>query len=436
MEIRNLHEKFINECNGNISTDTKEIINGSMFFAWKGEYHDGNKYAEEALKLGCNYVVVDNPKFAFNNDKYILVNNSIDTLSRLANFHRNKFNIPVIAITGSNGKTTTKELVASVLKTEKNIIYPDKSFNNNIGVSKTLLKIIDSTEIAVIEIGANHVGEIAELCKIVNPTHGVITNIGRAHLGLFGGFDGVIRAKTELYRYLEEVNGTIFVNGLDNLLLEEANTNEKITYLSKDSDYPVSSNKSFPLFSFTWKDFYVKTNLTGEYNIANIAVAIAIGSYFKLKDKNVLLGIKSYKPRNSRSEIIETNKGNIVIKDYYNANRSSMELALENLSDIQVEKTKIAILGEMKELGNFALDEHIAVVNKAIDVGIDKIILVGDIFSNLELKYDNILQYKNINDVIEYLEKLEINNSIILLKSSRGPNPIPAFQEIFDKIDW
>lgn len=435
MNIETIYKKFIEECNGQISTDTRGVIEGSLFFAWKGECDDGNKYAEEALMLGCSYVVMDNPGFALS-DRCILVDNSMDTLGKLANFHRNQFNIPVIAITGSNGKTTTKELVASVLKTEKNIIAPEKSLNNQIGVSKTLLKITQDTEIAVIEMGANHIGEIAELCEIVNPNHGIITNVGRAHLGLFGGFDGVVRTKTELYRYIEKTDGTIFINGLDDILLNESNAEKKITYLSNNSDYPVMSKKTFPLFSLIWRGNTIKTNLTGEYNISNIAAAIAVGGYFKLKDKNIISGIKNYKPDNARSEIFISEKENIIIKDYYNANRNSMELSLENLSSIHPNKKKIAVLGDMGELGDFAIEEHLAVLNKAIDLDINDIILVGDIFSKLGVCNQNVSHYVNINDAILYLNKLDMNDSVILLKSSRGPNPTPAFEKIFKNVNW
>jgi UDP-N-acetylmuramoyl-tripeptide--D-alanyl-D-alanine ligase len=436
MQIDKIYDLFINECNKEVCTDTRDIISGSLFFAWRGENINGNKYAEEALNNGALYVVVDDENFYKKDDKrYILTENSQELLAQLAKYHREQFNIPVIAITGSNGKTTTKELISSVLKTEKNIVVTSGNLNNHVGVPKTLLKINKDTEIAVVEMGANHVGEIDYLCSIAKPTYGLITNIGRAHLGLFGGFDGVVRAKSELYRYLEKHKGVSFVNGNDDLLLGLTNTDEKVTYLSTDSNYSVISKKTFPFFSAEWKDNTIKTKLTGEYNIMNISAAIAVGDYFGISFENIKKGIESYVPTNSRSEIIETENNNIVIKDFYNANASSMELALENLSQIKNNKEKIAILGDMFELGDFQEEEHRNVLEKAIIFGIDKIYIIGKIFSSLNIPEDiskNVYIFSNTSDAIFALQKSHIKNSNILLKASNGMN----FKKLFDEINW
>jgi UDP-N-acetylmuramoyl-tripeptide--D-alanyl-D-alanine ligase len=432
--IKKLHELFL-KTKQKISTDTRDITKESIFFAWRGENENGNKYAEEALKKGASYVVVDDEKFYKKDDKrYIFVENSMETLIELAYFHRNQFNIPILAITGSNGKTTTKELIASVLNTEKEIIYTEGNLNNHIGVPKTLLKINKKTEIAIIEMGANHIGEIERLCKIAKPTHGIITNIGRAHLGLFGGYDGVIRAKSELYRFLENNGGTSFINGNDSLLLRLSNTDEKITYFSEDSDYPVYSKKTLPFVSLIWKRMNINSNLTGEYNTINISASIAVGSYFKISDENIKKGIENYIPKNSRSEIIKVKDENYVIKDFYNANGSSVELALKNLSEIETNKEKVAILGDMFELGEFAYDEHNKILETALSLGIDKIYLVGEIFYSLNYeskKTEKILKvFKNTDNIISSLQKEPIKNSFILLKASNGMN----FKKLFKKL--
>ncbi len=431
MNIEKLYTIFNDECSSVASTDTRNLVPGSLFFALRGETYDGNTYAEEALKNGCNYAIVDNSEYVLNG-RCILVSNSMQTLQDLAHHHRMKYEIPVLAITGSNGKTTTKELINSVLSTEKNVVATIGNLNNHVGVPLTLLAINDETNIAVIEMGANHVGEIAQLCEIAAPNYGLITNIGRAHLGFFGGFEGVVRAKTELFRYLEKMNGTSFVNGSDSLLLEKSNTEEKITYISEHSDYPVISLQSQPFVSLTWKDFEIQTQLTGEYNISNIAAAIAVGDYFAVSGKNIIDGIQNYEPKNERSEIIETENGNIIIKDYYNANRSSIECALENLAIIKIDKQKVVILGDIFELGEYEGEEHQSVVDTLAHYSFDLVYLVGNAFSKTNVRE---LEYKKFNttdELIKYLRDKDFKNSYILLKASHGMN----FKELFNENDW
>ena len=428
MNSEKLYKIFIKECKGKICTDTRAIVLESLFFALSGENYDGNKYAEQALELGCKYVVIDNYSYV-RNEKYILVEDTAQTLVELAYYHRIQFNIPVIGITGSNGKTTTKELIATTLQTEKKITMTQGNLNNHIGVPLTLLTISDDTEIAIVEMGANHVGEIAFLCEIAKPTHGIITNIGRSHLGEFGGFDNVIRSKTELYRYLKNHQGTSFVNGLDEILLRASNTLEKITYLSKDSDYIISSKKTSPYVSLLWNNTLIKSHLSGEYNTMNIAAAIAIADYFGIDELNIKKGIESYLPKNNRSEIVETKNGNTIIKDYYNANRSSMELAIENIANIKTDKEKVLILGDMFELGEYEKEEHFAVVNKIAEYNcFDKVFLVGKAFSGLDISLQNFEQYKTTDEVIFALQKSPLQNSYILIKASNGMN----FKSLFD----
>lgn len=411
-----------------ISTDTREFVSGSMFFAWKGGLVDGNDYVSEALEKGAAFVVMDNPEKTIDDARCLLVDEAMKMLQDLAHYHRMQFTIPVIGLTGSNGKTTTKELLAGVLETEKNIVATTGNLNNHVGVPKTLLQIRPETEIAIIEMGANHVGEIAGLCRIAHPTHGLITNIGRAHIGLFGGYENIIRAKTELYRYLEKSGGMSFVDGTDALLLRESNTESKITYGSAQSDYPVTSNNTMPLVSVNWNNHNIQTQLTGEYNISNIAAAIGVAGYFAVPDEYIVQAIEAYWPNNQRSEIVETKNGNTIIKDYYNANRSSMELALENLAAIQTDKPKIVILGDMFELGDYEMEDHIAVAELTTEF--DEVYLVGNAFSQVPLELDHVQTFETTNEVISALQKSPTEDSYILLKASQGMN----FEKLFNEV--
>ncbi len=431
MDIKKIYEKFIHECKSEICIDTRKIIPGSLFVALSGEKYDGNIFAEKALELGCSYAIIDNPQYT-KNDKYIVVNDSIELLSQIARYHRIQFNIPVIGITGSNGKTTTKELIASVLNTQKNIICTEGNLNNHIGVPLSVLKINIKTEIAIIEMGANHIGEIDHLCNIAMPTHGIITNIGRAHLGLFGGFNGVVRSKTELYNYLEKNTREVFVNASDLLLREKSKNIKHTMYGPEFYADPVVSNNTLPFVSIIWRRKKLQTQLTGEYNIPNISAAIAVAVYFEIQEKNIRIGIENYIPLNQRSEIVETKKGNIIIKDYYNANSSSMFAAIENLANIETKKTKIAVLGDMFELGEYEEKEHRDVMNAVVDANIDMVILVGEAFSKCIHDYQNVYQYKTTDEAIKILKELNIQDSLILLKASNGMN----FKKLFNKVNW
>lgn len=432
MDIVSLYKKFI-ECHQDISTDTRTMSPGSLFFAWKGENFDGNLFAQKALENGARYVIIDNPEYALDN-RYILVEDTLQTLEELAHYHRKQFTIPIIAIGGSNGKTTTKELIARVLETQKNVVASIGSLNNHVGVPKTLLRITRDTDIAVVEIGANHLGEIAHICTIAEPTHGLITNIGRDHIGLFGGIGAVIESNLELYTYLKNNNGHLFVDKNNQQLLNYSQGLTQTRYGAGNeiSDFVVSSFVSSPFVSLAWKNNYITTSLTGEYNIENIAAAIAIGVHFNITEEGVIRGINSYIPSNNRSQIITT-EDNIIVKDFYNANRSSMELALDNLEQISwvyPEKQTIAIIGDMLELGEFSHEEHQAVVDYALLKEFDKIILVGPDFA--QTQYEGCNSYKNVEQAISDLEKSPLKNSIILLKASNGTN----FTKLFNELSW
>lgn len=434
MEIISLYEKFI-DCNQRISTDTRMIENGSLFFAWKGENNDGNAYAKEALEKGAQYAVIDDSEYLID-ERTILVKDSMKTLQQLAYYHRKQFHIPVIAIGGSNGKTTTKELLASILKKQKNVVASFGSHNNHVGVPKTLLRINRLTNIAVIEMGANHRGEIAALCEIACPTIGLITNIGRDHIGLFGGPGAVVEANLELYEYLKRTQGTIFVNAADELLLKYTQGAATVVKYGENTTGAqlLRSLKTVPYVSFTWKNYKVMTQLTGEYNIENIAAATAVAVHQNITDENITRSVSSFKPNSNRSELYTSDKGNLIIKDFYNANRTSMELSLTNLESLQknnVDRKSIAILGDMFELGGFSREEHEAVISHATSLQFDEVILIGDQFRKCQ-KPDNYIIFASTDDAISALKSRGFKNSLILLKASNGMH----FQKLFDAIDW
>lgn len=432
MDIFSLHQKFI-ECNQEISTDTRMLTAGSLFFAWKGEFVDGNSYAKEALEKGARYVVIDNPEYA-EDSRYILVDNSIETLAELARYHRRQFDIPVIAIGGSNGKTTTKELTAEILRTQKDVVASFASENNHVGVPKTLLRITNATDIVVLEFGANHKGEIATLCKIAEPTIGLITNIGRDHIGLFGDQAAIIESNVELYDYLRLHNRYVLVNKNNMTLMKYAKGIDQTCYgEGVKNEFGGFSQKTIPYVSLKWKNYLIQSQLTGEYNIENIIAAISVGVYFDITENHIKNAIESYKPLNNRSELFITEKDNIVIKDFYNANSTSMEASLNNLKDLAStysKKKSIAILGDMLELGEFSIDEHQSVVDTAQSFDFDEVVLIGPDFK--QTNHNDCIHYDNVDEAIFDLQKQNFHDSVILLKASNGTN----FKKIFKEIDW
>jgi UDP-N-acetylmuramoyl-tripeptide--D-alanyl-D-alanine ligase len=432
MNILSLYQIFIEDCEQKISSDSRMIEPYSLFFAWKGETANGNEFVAEAFEKGCNYAVVDDKKYVINN-KCIFVPDSMRALQELARHHREQFNIPVLAIGGSNGKTTTKNLISHVVATQKDTVSSFGSLNNHVGVPKTLLRINSQTDIVVLEMGANHLGEMAELCTIAKPTHGLITNIGRDHIGLFGGLGAIIESHLELYAYLKKTNGHIFVNKEDNRLMSYLIDSKPTCYGNgKFHELCVDSLGSSPYVSVKWKQHTLSTQLTGEYNVENIAAAIAVGVYFSITDANIIHGIESYKPYNNRSEL-EITQDNVLIKDYYNANRTSMEYALDNLIHISKtypEKETVAILGDMLDLGDYTHDEHQAVVDYAQDKGIGRAILIGPDFKSTH--HREYQRYLNVDEAIIALQKKPIKDSVILLKASKGTN----FGKLFKELEW
>jgi len=408
MQIQELYKLFL--ANPLICTDTRRITKGSIFFALKGENFNGNKFAEKAIKDGCSFAVVDEKEFV-TNDKSILVDNVLGTLQNLAKHHRELLNILIIGVTGTNGKTTSKELIHAVLSSEKNCYATKGNLNNHIGVPISILEINQKHEIAIVEMGANHIDEISFLCDIVKPNFGVITNIGKAHLEGFGSIDGVIKAKTELYQCILENKGKVFVNKEDNLLLNLSDGIDRITYGNK-GDYCGEIANTTPFVSINFGDQIIESNLIGDYQFYNIMLAIAVGKHFGINDKNIKEEIESYTPRNNRSEIIET-KNNILILDAYNANPSSMTAMLHSFAKQNYEN-KLCILGDMLEMGETSLKEHQSIIYLANELKLESI-FIGEEFSKV-----NTTAYNRADDFAEFLNENPIKNKTILLKGSRG----------------
>lgn len=417
VSLEQLYEVFLE--NRIISTDSRLIIPGSLFFALKGNNFDGNKFATAAVEKGASFAIIDDKQCEGENT--LLVTDVLDTLQKLARFHRRKHNIPVIAITGSNGKTTTKELITNVLSQKYNTTATRGNLNNHIGVPVTLLEISKETQIAVIEMGANHQGEIAQLCSIAEPTHGIITNIGRAHLGGFGGYEGVIKAKTELYKWLLLSGGEAFVNAGNNLLMEHSSGIKRTLYGSHEGVFArgyAAENSEMLVINRILNPgkMEIETKLIGTYNFENAMAAICTGMYFNVPDEEIRAAISEYSPSNSRSQLLNTGR-NSVILDAYNANPTSMKVAIENFRQTKAEN-KMLILGDMLELGDDSLAEHRTILNLIEDSGIDNVVLVGDDFG--KIANDKFKYFNNSDEAYNWLLTQKINAFTILVKGSRG----------------
>ena len=420
MKTDTLYRIFIR--NPEICTDSRNVSKGSIFFALKGESFNGNQFAAQALKQGSSYAVVDEQKYV-TDERYILVDDVLFSLQKLAMFHRMHFNIPVIAITGTNGKTTTKELINSVIRKEYRVVSTYGNLNNHIGVPLSLLKIKDNTEIAIIEMGANHRGEITKLCELALPTHGMITNIGTAHLEGFGNIETIVKTKTELYEYLDKNGGTIFFNRENEILagcLSEISC-EKISYGGISGNYSGIIKNSVPALELKVlidnNSFALKTNMFGAYNFENVLAAISIGSYFNVETKMIIESIEGFKPYDNRSQIVKT-AVNTLICDAYNANPTSMKMAIDNFLLMNSVK-KVLILGDMFELGENSEKEHIKLVKYVKDKSFSRIILIGKFFSAVNQTIQ-IPAFIDVDSFVKWLDKNPIKSSYILIKGSRG----------------
>jgi UDP-N-acetylmuramoyl-tripeptide--D-alanyl-D-alanine ligase len=411
-----LHHLFL-ECNS-ISTDTRKLQEGDLFFALKGDNFNGNTYAAKALEKGAKYAVIDDAAYTIPN-KTILVADVLKSLQELANYHRRHLKVPIIALTGSNGKTTTKELINAVLSKQFKTTATIGNLNNHIGVPLTLLQMTTATEIGIVEMGANHQNEIYFLCQIAAPDYGLITNFGKAHLEGFGGVEGVIKGKSEMYTYLAGANKTIFVNADDAIQVEK--TQLANTYRFGDSkthtDVGIDFVDAQPFVNCKYNGLTIKSNLIGDYNYNNIAVAIAIGAYFKITAPAIKDAIEGYTPTNNRSQILHKGEHDIIL-DAYNANPTSMTAALHNLE--RQDGFKVAILGDMFELGDVAAHEHQNIANLAARLNIDRVILIGKNFNAIQPKGSKIICTEAIASLKQKLESLHLKNSTILIKGSRG----------------
>ena len=405
-----------------VTTDTRKCVPGSIFFALKGENFDGNSYVEQALMQGCAYAVGDNPELPQNNPRIILVDNVLQTLQDLARFHRRTLKIPVIGITGTNGKTTTKELVATVLSSRYKVLYTQGNLNNHIGVPLMLLSITLEHEIAVIEMGASHPGDIAELASIAEPDYGLITNVGKAHLEGFGSFENVIKTKSELYQFIEKNHGKIFINQ-DNPYLNAVPCNAEKVYYGTNSGVFVCGEiveTATPFLHFRWffgnREYQVATRLIGNYNFENALAATTIGTYFNIEGDAICEALANYTPQNNRSQLLETSKNHLIV-DAYNANPTSMKASLENFAHMKV-SPKAVILGDMKELGQDSISEHQKIMAFIDNNPFDKVFLCGEIFSGLsEGKFSSFL---HVDKLIENLKRENLQGYYILIKGSRG----------------
>lgn len=406
-----------------VTTDSRICPKDSMFFALKGERFNGNLFAEKALADGCAYAIVDEWNDT-HDERVIKVDNVLETLQKLATYHRRKLKIPILAITGTNGKTTTKELIATTLTRELKVAYTQGNFNNHIGVPLTLLSMKKEHEIGVVEMGANHPGEIKMLCEIAEPNYGLITNVGKAHLEGFGSFENVIKTKGELYDYIREHEGKVFVNKDNEHLADMSEGMDRILYGKNDSSLFASGNitDATPFLEFDWsffdKSYRVKTQLVGEYNLDNALAAVAVGKFFGINADRISAALQEYEPKNNRSQFERTEKNDLII-DAYNANPTSMKAMLEFFAKIPTDLPKAVILGEMKELGAIAEEEHAKMLEFLHRQTFEKMYLVGSIFKKTE-KLPNACFFETVEELTEELKQHPLTGHYVLLKGSNS----------------
>ncbi len=434
MEMKELYELFLQH--PTITTDSRDVPEGSMFFALKGDTFDGNAYAISALEKGAAYAVIDEKEYTKeSNDRLILVEDVLTTLQQLAKYHRVHLGTPIIGITGTNGKTTTKELISAVLKKKYNVLYTQGNFNNHIGVPKTLLQLTKEHDIAVIEMGANHPGEIKTLVEIVLPDFGIITNVGKAHLLGFGSFEGVIRTKGELYDFLRTIQGTAFINNDNPHLLGISDGLKLVKYGHKDAEDLLVKGELVecnPFLKFEWQTSStltpqlstvncqlstVQTRLIGSYNLDNALAAACIGTFFNVPATDISAALEEYTPSNNRSQLTITQDNKLVV-DAYNANPTSMRAALDNFRLIKAEH-KMCILGQMGELGDVSEEEHQKVIDLLGDCGFEKVWLVGENFAKTAHPAHYRL-FANVEEVKAAIATEKPQGYLILIKGSNS----------------
>ena len=404
-----------------ISTDSRQIKENSIFFALSGDTFNGNKFAADALQSGAAMAVVDDASYV-KGDDYILVDDSLEALQKLATDYRKSLSATILGITGSNGKTTTKELISAVLTTEKNTVSTQGNFNNHIGVPLSVLSLKTDTEIGVIEMGANHIGEIESLCKIANPDVGLITNIGKAHLEGFGSYEGVIKAKNELYLAIKDSEGELLLNEDDDLLRELGSGINSFSYGSAYADVNGRIIQTNPTLVIEWvwndKPYLIKSKLYGNYNFPNIMAAIAAGLYFSIKPANICRAIEDYKPNNNRSQQVKTNRNKLIL-DAYNANPVSMRNALKSFKDFNA-NNPVLILGDMFELGDDAAAEHKSIIDQILDLGFKDVFLLGEEFYKFKESNNRFTFFRRTPEMKNFLLENQPEGKTILIKGSRG----------------
>lgn len=427
MSIQEIYNLFLQH--PSVQTDSRKVKAGDIFFALKGDHFNGNAFAAKALDDGAVFAVVDEVIDA-NDERYILTDNVLTTLQHLAHHHRLQLDIPVIGITGSNGKTTTKELLTAVLSSKFKTYATEGNLNNHIGVPLTLLKIKPDAEIAIVEMGANHIGEIAAYCKVANPDYGLINNVGKAHLEGFGSLEGVKKAKGELFDYLRHFNGTIFRNAdLDYLKEMAFGIDRQFTYGTVNADIigrSVSDTAMLKVIVLNaGLEVQIQTQLVGAYNLPNVLAAVAVGHYFGIDIDTIKMVLEHYVPSNSRSQLIERGTNKIIL-DAYNANPTSMKMALENMAGLAAEN-KWLLLGAMKEMGKESLSEHQSLVDLAVSLGFKNVILTGDEFA--VTKHD-FIWFATSEEVKQYLMDHKPEQATILIKGSRGSKMETALEAL------
>jgi UDP-N-acetylmuramoyl-tripeptide--D-alanyl-D-alanine ligase len=420
MSIEELYKRFLNS--KGVSTDTRKELNGKIFFALKGDNFNGNKYAQSAVEKGALLAVIDEPQ-DLSDERFVVVDNVLNTLQHLANFHRKQLSIPILGITGSNGKTTSKELIYSVLKTKYNTYATQGNFNNHVGVPLSLLAINEAHEFAVIEMGANKINDIKELCEICEPNFGLITNIGNAHLEGFGGKQGVVKAKRALFDYVRDNSGTIFVNLSENEVVKIAGsyTNQIIIGEKDQCNYVFKLKQSEPFVKFNCvspNDIEFNSELYGLHNYQNLKMAAAIGLYFKVDPKSISFALENYKSENNRSQIIEK-EGVTIYLDAYNANPTSMKSALQSFANLEEATKKLVVLGDMLELGDEAIAFHKEILDIVKEIK-SEAVLIGPIFKSLMEQFPQFQYFEEIDDFNDAQSICIKEYQKILVKGSRG----------------
>lgn len=425
MDIKQLYAVY--QAHPVVTTDSRSCPEGSIFIALKGASFDGNKFAAAALEKGCSYAVVDEKEYYVEgDDRYILTDDCLTTFKELAREHRRQFNIPVVGITGTNGKTTTKELVSAVLAEKYNVMHTEGNFNNDVGVPKTLLRLSPEHEIAVVEMGASHPGDIKKLVEYVEPTCGLITNVGRAHLQGFGSFEGVKKTKGELYDFLKAHDGLVFLNTGNPHLVEMARERELDRVISyggeDDANVQGRVTAADPFITIEWQEagkpnvYSVKSHLIGAYNVDNMLAAVAVGLHFGVTPEQINHALEHYQPTNNRSELVKT-ADNTLIVDAYNANPTSMAAALDSFEQIDTKLPKMAILGDMRELGAVSEEEHQKVVDNLKAKGLNDVWLVGEEFGKTQCDFH---KYNNVEEVKQAIAQHKPTGKCILIKGSNG----------------